>query len=197
MATKWRTPAIVFADGLQGQMMESVKLPDAEDAKPDFSDWAAQGEAKTRTNLVKSIFLDAAQQEEFNQKLQDKYAKMEDDALSETYLADDADILIVAYGISSRIARTTAETLRAEGIKAGCFRPITLSPFPSKALAAAAKGRKVMVIALDAGQFADDVRLNLAKSGLGEEASGVELVSRMGGQVVTVDDAVAAAKKAL
>ena len=197
MATKWRTPAIVFADGLQGQMMESVKLPDAEDAKPDFSDWAAQGEAKTRTNLVKSIFLDAAQQEEFNQKLQDKYAKMEDDALSETYLADDADILIVAYGISSRIARTTAETLRAEGIKAGCFRPITLSPFPSKALAAAAKGRKVMVIALDAGQFADDVRLNLAKSGLGEEAAGVELVSRMGGQVVTVDDAVAAAKKAL
>jgi 2-oxoisovalerate ferredoxin oxidoreductase alpha subunit len=197
MATKWRTPAIVFADGLQGQMMESVKLPDVEDSKPDFSDWAAQGEAKTRTNLVKSIFLDAAQQEEFNQKLQDKYAKMEDDALSETYLADDADILIVAYGISSRIARTTAETLRAEGIKAGCFRPITLSPFPSKALAAAAKGRKVMVIALDAGQFADDVRLNLAKSGLGEEASGVELVSRMGGQVVTVDDAVAAAKKAL
>ena len=138
MATKWRTPAIVFADGLQGQMMESVKLPDVEDAKPDFSDWAAQGEAKTRTNLVKSIFLDAAQQEEFNRKLQDKYAKMEEDALSETYLADDADILIVAYGISSRIARTTAETLRADGIKAGCFRPITLRPFPCKALADAA-----------------------------------------------------------
>ena len=197
MAVKWRTPAVVFADGLQGQMMESVKLPGSEDVRPDFSAWAAQGEAKTRTNLVKSIFLDAAQQEEFNRKLQDKYAKMEADALSETYLADDADILIAAYGISSRIARTTAETLRAEGIKAGCFRPITLSPFPCKALAAAAKGRKVMVIALDAGQFADDVRLNLAKSGLGEEASGVELVSRMGGQVVTVDDAVAAAKKAL
>ena len=146
---------------------------------------------------MKSIFLDAAQQEEFNRKLQDKYAKMEEDALSETYLADDADILIVAYGISLRIARTTAETLRADGIKAGCFRPITLSPFPCKALADAAKGRKVMVIALDAGQFADDVRLNLAKAGLGEEASGVELVSRMGGQVVTVDDAVASAKKSL
>ena len=178
-------------------LLKSVKLPDAEDAKPDFSDWAAQGEAKTRTNLVKSIFLDAAQQEEFNRKLQDKYAKMEEDAMSESYLAEDAELLIVAYGISSRIARTTAETLRAEGVKAGCFRPITLSPFPCKALAAAAKGRKVMVIALDAGQFADDVRLNLAKAGLGQEAAGVELVSRMGGQVVTVDDAVAAAKKAL
>lgn len=196
MAAKWRTPAVVFADGLQGQMMESVKLPDSEDPKPDFSGWAAQGESKTRTNLVKSIFLDAAQQEEFNRRLQDKYAKMEADALSETYLADDADVLIVAYGISSRIARTTAETLRAEGIRAGCFRPITLSPFPREALASAAKGRKVMVIALDAGQFADDVRLNLAKAGLGQESAGVELVSRMGGQVVTVDDAVAAVKTA-
>jgi 2-oxoisovalerate ferredoxin oxidoreductase alpha subunit len=146
---------------------------------------------------VKSIFLDAAQQEEFNQKLQEKYAKMEEDALSETYLADDAEVLIVGYGISSRIARTTAETLRAEGIKAGCFRPITLSPFPREALAAAAKGRKVMVIALDAGQFADDIRLNLAKAGLGQEAAGVELVSRMGGQVETVDDAVAAVKKVI
>ena len=196
MATKWRTPAVVFADGLQGQMMESVKLPGQEDEKPDFSAWAAQGEPKTRANLVKSIFLDAAQQETFNRHLQEKYARMEADARSETYLADDAEILFVAYGISSRIARTTAETLRAEGVKAGCFRPVTLSPFPREALAAAAKGRKVLVIALDAGQFADDVRLNLAKAGLGREAAGVELIHRMGGQVVTVDDAVAAAKKA-
>ena len=195
MAAKWRTPAVVFADGLLGQMMESVKLPDQEDAQPDFSAWAAQGEAKTRANLVKSIFLDAAQQETFNRHLQEKYGRMEADARAESYLADDAEILFVAYGISSRIARTTAETLRAEGIKAGCFRPITLSPFPREALAVAAKGRRVLVIALDAGQFADDVRLNLAKAGLGQEAAGVELIHRMGGQVGAVDDAVAAAKR--
>jgi len=195
MAAKWRTPAVVFADGLQGQMMESVKLPDLEDARPDFSAWAAQGEPKTRANLVKSIFLDAAQQEEFNVHLQEKYARMAADARAESYLADDADILFVAYGISSRIARTAAETLRAEGIKAGCFRPVTLSPFPREALAAVAKGRRVLVIALDAGQFADDVRLNLAKAGLGAEAAGVELIHRMGGEVVTVDDAVKVAKK--
>ena len=165
------------------------------DAKPDFSTWAAQGEPKTRANLVKSIFLDAAQQEEFNAHLQEKYVRMEADAKSESYLADDAEILFVAYGISSRIARTTVETLRADGIKAGCFRPITLSPFPREALAKAAKGRKVLVVALDAGQFADDVRLNLAKAGLGTEAAGVELIHRMGGEVVTVDDAVKMAKK--
>jgi 2-oxoisovalerate ferredoxin oxidoreductase alpha subunit len=194
MAAKWRTPAVVYADGLQGQMMENVKLPEAESAKVDFSDWAAQGEAKTRANLVKSIFLDAAQQEEFNRHLQEKYAKMEADAMSESYLADDAEVLFVAYGISSRIARTAAETLRAEGVKAGCFRPVTLSPFPAAALAEAAKGRKIMAVSLDAGQFADDVRLQLAKCGLGEEAAALKFINRMGGQVVTVDDAVAAVK---
>ncbi len=195
MATKWRTPAIVFADGLQGQMMESVELPAAETPAPDFSDWAAQGEAKTRKNLVKSIYLDAAQQAAFNRHLQEKYARMEADALAETYLTDDADILLVGYGISGRIARTTAEELRKDGIKAGVFRPITLNPFPRAQLAAAAKGKKVLTIELDAGQFADDVRLNLAKAGLGLEAASVRMMNRMGGEVVTVDEAVKAAKE--
>ena len=194
MAAKWRTPAIVFADGLLGQMMESVRLPETEDAKPDFSSWAAQGEPATRENLVKSIFLDAPQQEAFNTHLQEKYAQMEADARAETYKADDAEVLLVAYGTSARIARTTAETLRAEGVKAGCFRPVTLSPFPRAALAAVAKGRKILVLALDAGQFADDVRLNLARAGLGSEAADVKFIHRMGGQVITVDDAVKAVK---
>ena len=79
----------------------------------------------------------------------------------------------------------------------GVFRPITLNPFPRERLAVAAKGRKVMAVELDAGQFADDVRLNLAKAGLGAEAAGVVMVNRMGGQVVTVDDAVKAAKAIL
>ena len=197
MAAKWRTPAVVFADGLQGQMMESVELPAAESPRPDFSAWAAQGEPKTRENLVKSIFLDAAAQEKFNEHLQEKYAKMAADALSESYLADDADLVIVAFGIGSRIARTTAEELRKQGVKAGCFRPISLNPFPREALAAACKGRKVMTVELDAGQFADDVRLNLAKAGCGAEAASVKMLHRMGGEVVSVDAAVAAAKEML
>ena len=195
MASKWRTPAVVFADGLQGQMMETVLLPERELERPDFSEWAAQGEAKTRENLVKSIYLDAAQQEQFNMHLQEKYEKMAADAMGEAYLADDAELLIVGYGISGRIARTTVEELRKSGVKAGAFRPITLNPFPREQLAAVAKGRKVMTIELDAGQFADDVRLNLAKAGLGVEAAGVRMVHRMGGEVVSVDDAVKAAKE--
>ncbi len=197
MSAKWRTPAIVFADGLQGQMMETVRLPDEETPRPDFSAWAAEGTPATRANLVKSIYLDAAQQEEFNRHLQEKYARMAADAMSESYMADDAELLVVAFGISSRIARTTAEELRREGVKAGVFRPVTLNPFPREALAAAAKGRRLMTIELDAGQFADDVRLNLAKAGLGAEAASVKMVNRMGGEVVSVDDAVKAAKEVL
>ena len=106
-------------------------------------------------------------------------------------LSDSSSVII----ISGRIARTTAETLRKEGIKAGVFRPITLNPFPREQLASAAKGRKIMTIELDAGQFADDVRLNLAKAGLGAEAAGVKMVNRMGGEVVSVDEAVEAAKE--
>lgn len=195
MSAKWRTPAIVFADGLQGQMMESVELPEKEAEKPDFSAWAAQGEPKTRENLIKSIFLDAAAQERFNEHLQEKYARMAADAIGEEYLAEDAEIVIVAFGIGSRIARTTAEELRRQGVKAGCFRPISLNPFPREQLAKACKGKKVMTIELDAGQFADDVRLNLAKAGLGTEAAGVRMIHRMGGNVVSVDAAVELAKE--
>lgn len=195
MSAKWRTPAIVFADGLQGQMMESVELPEQEAEKPDFSAWAAQGEPKTRENLIKSIFLDAAAQEKFNEHLQEKYARMAADAIGEEYLAEDAEIVIVAFGIGSRIARTTAEELRRQGVKAGCFRPISLNPFPREQLAKACKGKKVMTIELDAGQFADDVRLNLAKAGLGTEAAGVRMIHRMGGNVVSVDAAVELAKE--
>jgi len=194
MSVKWRTPAVVFADGLQGQMMESVTLPDTERTPPDFSAWAAQGEAKTRGNLVKSIYLDAAAQETFNEGLQKKYAAMRADARGESYLAEDAEVMFVAYGVSSRIARTAAETLRAEGVKAGCFRPITLNPFPAEAMAQACRGKRVVTIELDAGQFADDVRLQFAKAGAGDLAAHVTMVHRMGGQVVTVDDAVKAAR---
>ena len=119
------------------------------------------------------------------------------DAMSESYMADDAEVVFAGYGIASRIARTAVSALRREGVKAGLFRPVTLNPFPRDALAAAAKGRRVLAVELDAGQFADDVRLNLAKAGLGAEAASVAMVNRMGGEVVSVDDAVAAAKRLL
>lgn len=197
MAVKYRTPAIVLVDGLQGQMMETVTLPEREVVAPDLSSWSCEGTSATRKNLIKSIFLDPSTQEDFNLHLQRKYRTMTADVDSEEYLTDDAEVVFVGYGISSRIARTAAEALRAQGVKAGLFRPITLNPFPAARLAAACRGRRVVAIELDAGQFADDVRLQLVKAGLGNEATQLRMVNRMGGMTVTVDDAVAVAKEGL
>ena len=197
MSAKWRTPAVVLADGLQGQMMETVMLPEKEMTRPDFSAWAAQGEPATRKNLVKSIYLDAAQQEQFNEHLQEKYARMRADAMAESYLADDADVIFVAYGICSRVARTAAESLRKAGVKAGCFRPITLNPLPREQMAQVCRGKRVLVLSLDAGQFADDVRLQLAREGLGEEAVQLTFMHRMGGEVISVDAVQETARKIL
>ena len=195
LSFKYFTPAIVLADGLQGQMMETLVLPEHELPKPDTSAWALHATPETRKNLITSIYLDAPAQEAHNLRLQEKYATMSQDAQHETYLCADAELVLVAYGISSRIARTAAETLRAEGVKAGVFRPVTLSPFPGAALCEALQGRKALVVELSAGQFHDDVLLHLAKEG--GRYQPVDLCNRMGGMVMTVDDVVAAARKTM
>lgn len=193
LSVKYLTPAIVLADGLVGQMMETLVLPEKQWQPPSLSSWAVEGTAETRTNLVKSIYLNAVEQEKHNVRLQQKYASMKVDARHETYLCDDAEIVLLGYGISSRMARTAAEELRAAGIKAGVFRPITLSPFPAEALCTTLAGRKALVVEHSSGQFRDDVLLHLAKEG--GRYQPVALVNHMGGVVVTVDEIVAAAKK--
>ncbi len=192
LAFKYMTPAIVLADGLQGQMMETLVLPEKEAERPDTTSWAVHGTPETRKNLITSIYLDAPAQEAHNLRLQAKYAKMSEDVRSERYLCDDADLVLVAYGICSRIARTAAEMLRKQGIKAGVFRPVTLSPFPARAMAETLTGRKAMVVELSAGQFRDDVLLHLALEGRYQP---VALCNRMGGMVVSVDEVIAAAVK--
>ena len=192
LAFAYRTPAIVLADGLLGQMMEALVLPERESPRPDTSDWALHGTAATRSHLVTSIYLDAAAQEAHNLRLQAKYAAMRSEARHETYLCDDAELVLLAYGICSRICRTAAEMLRAEGIRAGVFRPITLNPFPAEALCAVLEGRRGMVVELSAGQFRDDVLLHLAKEG--GRTQPITLCNRLGGMVMTVEDVVQAAR---
>jgi len=193
LSFKYRTPAILLADGLLGQMMEVLTLPSEEWPRPDTQAWAVQGTPETRGNLVKSIFLNAHEQERYNQHLQAKYAAMRADAAHETYLCEDADVVLLGYGISSRIARSAAEALRARGVKAGVFRPITLNPFPAAALCAALDGRRAMVVEHSNGQFRDDVQLHLAKEG--RRYQDLALVNHMGGIVVTVDEVVEAVEK--
>ncbi|MGE4274794.1 MAG: 3-methyl-2-oxobutanoate dehydrogenase subunit VorB [Candidatus Methanomethylophilaceae archaeon] len=183
LAFKYRNPAIVLADAVLGQMMESLELPEKKLEIPDASDWAVQGDAETRQNLIASIYLQVDPQEEHNWLLQRKYASMEVDARSQSYLTEDADIILTAYGSCARIALSAVDELRQEGIKAGLFRPLTLFPFPKEELKQAAEGKKVLVAELSNGQYRDDVLLHLPCQGRQE----VELVNRMGGNLIHME----------
>jgi 2-oxoisovalerate ferredoxin oxidoreductase alpha subunit len=193
MAFKYCNPAIVLADAVLGQMMEFLQLPDKESARPETSSWSVQGDAATRGNLVSSIYLDNDLQERHNWMLQEKYASMQADALSESYLTEDAEIVLTGYGTSSRVARSAVDELRSLGLKAGLFRPLTLFPFPTKALNEAAIAGKLLVVELSNGQYRDDVLLHLAR----DQRCDVELINRMGGNMMKVEDVVLRARKML
>ena len=191
LAFKYRNPVIVIADAVLGQMMETLRLPDAEMPRPDTSAWAAEGNAKTRKNLITSIFLNAPEQEAHNLHLQEKYRKVEAaEQMAECYRTDDADIVLAAYGTSSRICRSAVDALREEGVKAGMFRPQTLYPFPVEALRKTVEGKKLFVVEMSAGQFRDDCALHL-----GRLPESIPLVNRMGGILVTVEQVIEAVKK--
>ncbi|NLX47835.1 MAG: 3-methyl-2-oxobutanoate dehydrogenase subunit VorB [Euryarchaeota archaeon] len=193
MAFKYRNPAIVLADAVLGQMMEFLQIPDKEPTRPETSSWAVQGDAATRGNLVSSIYLDNELQEKHNWMLQEKYASMQDDALYESYMTEDAEIVLTGYGTSSRVARSAVDELRSQGICAGLFRPITLYPFPTRAFNQAAKAGKLLVVELSNGQYRDDVLLHLDR----EISCRTGLVNRMGGNMMKVDDVVLRAREML
>ena len=182
LADRYRNPAIVLTDGFVGQMMEPLEIEEREVPIPD-KPWAVKGTAETRKNLITSIYLTPEELEAHVRKLDAKYKSAEVEACDETYMADDAEVLLVGYGIVSRVLRSTVEQLRKFGVKAGLFRPITLWPFPSQALAHAARRcRMVQVVELSTGQMVEDVRL--AVNG----AVPVELYSRVGGSVPGVEE---------
>jgi len=181
LADKYRNPAVVLTDGFVGQMMEPLDLEYHEIQAPDKI-WAVKGTAETRANVVSSIYLETDELEEHQRKMEAKYIRAQEaEPRSELYHTDDADVLLVGYGIVSRVLLSTVEALRKEGIKAGLFRPITLWPYPSKALAKAAeKVEKVIVVELSNGQMVEDVRLTV------NGKVPVEFYGRVGGNVPSV-----------
>jgi pyruvate/2-oxoacid:ferredoxin oxidoreductase alpha subunit len=187
LADRYRNPAVVLADGALGQMMEAVELPARSSDRP-AKDWAVTGEAVTRSNLITSIYLRHEELERHNEKLQAKYRRIEQEEVRwEEFMTEDADFLLVGYGISSRVARATAESARSQGMKIGLMRPITLYPFPYKQLERlAAKVRAVLVVELSYGQLLEDVRL--AVSG----RIPVQLLGRAGGMIPTEEEVLAA-----
>jgi len=167
LAFRYRNPAMILSDGVIGQMMEKVVLPPFKPRRTDEEvikecPWATTGRTKNRKpNIITSLELKPEVMEQRNLHLQAKYHEIEEKEVRfETDHYEDADCLIVAFGSAARIAEKSVELAREEGIKAGLFRPITLWPFPSKALAEMAKGKRhILVAEINAGQMIQDVRL--------------------------------------
>lgn len=166
MADKYRMPALILADGLLGQMMEPVVFEDKEIKMSDASGkpWATNGHGNKRPhNIINSLYLQADELEQYNVERFKRYEKVREELPElESYLCDDAEIVVAAYGSVARLAKAAVEQARAEGIKAGLARPITLYPYPEKELKAACKtAEKVLVTEMSMGQMVDDVKLAL------------------------------------
>ena len=190
VADRYRNPAIVMTDGALGQMMEPIEIPEAAHNEPE-KPWAVAGNAATRKNLITSIYLEHERQEILITELEHKYAEMEKaEVLWQEIQTEDAELLVVAYGISSRIARAAVEISRADGVRVGLLRPISLFPFPAKRLRQlAGKAYAIMVLELSSGQLIEDVRLSV--NGI----TPVQLLRRTGGMMPTAEDVVQVLKK--
>ncbi len=197
LAFKYRNPAMILSDGVIGQMMEKVVLPPFKPRRTEEEiikecPWATTGRIKNRKpNIITSLELKPEAMEQRNLHLQAKYKEIQEKEVRyETQQCDDAELLIVAFGSAARLTQKAIEIARAEGIKVGLLRPITLWPFPSKAIAEIAKGKKgVLVVEINAGQMVQDVRL--AVNG----AVPVEQFGRLGGIVPEPEEIVDALKK--
>ncbi|HUB53430.1 MAG TPA: 3-methyl-2-oxobutanoate dehydrogenase subunit VorB [Terracidiphilus sp.] len=178
LADRYRNPVVLLADGFIGQMMEPVEFPE-QPVAPKTPAWAVDGTAATRPNLISSMHLDFDDLEALNRKLQAKYKLAEqNEARAEEWLTDDAEIVLVGYGILGRILKAVVAEARATGLKVGLLRPITLYPFPSAHFQRLSSGAHVfIVVEMSNGQMVDDVRLALNGS------CPVEFLGRMGGNV--------------
>ena len=166
LADRYRIPVMILADGLLGQMMEPVELPGPVDvASLPKKPWALTGAKGRDPNIVHSFDMDPEGLRQLNRDLQAKYARIaEAETRFETLQTEDADIVIAAYGTIARIAKSAIRMARAEGIKVGLFRPITLWPYPSAALRSLSDtARTILTVEMSAGQMWEDVRLAVAE----------------------------------
>lgn len=190
LADKYRNPCFVLTDAYIGQMMEPVEFPTTR-KKLERKDWALYGDRESKNNLVTSILMNTELLEVHNKKLLKKYQEIEKNEVRfETMFTDDAELILVGYGIVSRLLQNVVETLREEGKKVGLFRPITLFPFPKMHTAELCEtAKKFLVVELSNGQMVDDIRL--AVNGRRE----VQFYSRMGGAIPSVEELVEEARK--
>lgn len=182
LADKYRTPVMVLADGMLGQMMEPVDLPEPVDLDSlPKKEWATTGAKGRDPNIILSFDLDPEVLKKMNLELQKRYREIEKNEVRfEEVQTEDADIVVVAYGTTARIAKTVVRLAREEGIKLGLFRPITLWPFPYQPLKSVSERAKtVLTVEMSSGQMWEDVRLAVA------ERADTPFYGEMGGVVPT------------
>jgi pyruvate/2-oxoacid:ferredoxin oxidoreductase alpha subunit len=183
LADRYRNPVFVMADGFIGQMMEPCEFPKPAEHLAD-KPWTVAPEASRTDNLISSIYLDPDELEAHVNKLESKYDRMRSEEVRfECYRLEDADTVVVGYGIVSRLLKSAVDMARERGVRVGLLRPITLFPFPAVKLAElAARVERFLVVELSTGQMVDDVKL--AVNG----ALPVRFYGRTGGNVPTVEE---------
>ena len=162
LADTYRMPAMILADGMLGQMMEPVVLPEEGHAREIEKPWAACGHhGQRKHNIVNSLYLQASELNEIVKKRFERYAKIEEtEALAENYMTEDAEYIVTAFGATARIAKAAVREARKEGIKAGLIRPVTLWPFPKADFVKAAETAKAFIsVEMSMGEMVNDVRL--------------------------------------
>jgi len=184
LADQYQMPVIVLADGILGQMMEPIVLEKRPGRKLPPKDWALTGAKGRPQNIVRSLWLAEGALEQLNYKLRTRYEQIQkNEVLCEQYEVDDADIVVVAYGVAARIVRGAVTKAREEGIKVGWIRPVTLWPFPAEQISKAADEFRIfLTVELSMGQMVEDVKLAVAGK------SPVVFYGRPGGGVPTVDE---------
>ncbi len=193
LADKYLTPVIILVDGAIGQMMEKVILPLPTKYKPN-KPWATTGKTPDRQrNILTSLYIQSEDMEQRNLKLQAKYKEiLKNEVRYEEYLTGDAEVIIVAYGLCSRIAKNVVNRARGDGLKLGLFRPITLWPYPWNEMGALASEERVkffISVEMNAGQMVEDVKLAVC----GKKP--VHFFGRLGGIVPTPEETYEAIKK--
>lgn len=197
LAFKYRNPAMILADGIVGQMMEKVELPEQRPRRTDEEvrqqcPWAADGRKGLRKrNVITSLELESSRMEVINEELQARYREIEkNETRWEEIDVEDADYLLIAFGSIARICAKAQEMAAERGVKVGIVRPITLWPFPTEAIRKAAEGKKgILVVELNAGQMIEDVRLAV------HDSLPVEHFGRMGGIIPSPDEVLNALEK--
>jgi 2-oxoglutarate ferredoxin oxidoreductase subunit alpha len=181
LAFRYRNPACIAGDAFTGQLKEDIIFPTIEPTEYDVSSWAATGAKGRERHILNSMNLDPEIHAKHVARLDEKYKMIQrDEVRYETYLTDDAEIVIAAYGITSRICKSVVNKLRSAGSKIGLFRPITLWPFPYEQVRKLTEhAKRFMVVELNTGQMVEDIRLGA------EGRAGVGFFGKVGGLLPT------------